>query len=330
MKKLTIVLTLITISGYVFAQQDSIIMKEKLKAAYLDKFAWKNPLLRQAGISTDVYAAGNIKSDLYGNSFFKGKYKAVRTNAYFNAPVLHFGKNRLTAGLAVSHQTIHLTNIVNLDPSFKFGDRVEHNTLLRPSLNFTRTDRLFNIPVIYSATGSVLIEPNSGETKFSGTGMVLFTLKHNEKTTFSVGAIGIIDPSALFPVFPAISYSHQFNRNFLFTLDPSGIALRKEFNSRNALTISNTLGSNLSLFKRDIINLPVEQAYTTFEMKSGLTYEHLFGRKIVASFSAGASSMLTSKVLDGKSNTFIKSTQSTVPYVRLGVSFLPFWKGLEK
>ncbi len=329
MKKITIAVTVVMLSGHVMAQQDSIIMKEKLKAAYLDKIAWKNPLLRQAGISTDVYGAGKIKSDLYGNSFFKGKYKAVRTNAYFNAPVLHFGKNLLTAGMAVSHQTIHLTDIVNLDPSFKFGDRVDHNTLLRPSLNFTRTDSMFKLPVIYSATGSVLIEPNSGETKFSGTGMVLFTLKHNEKTTFSVGAIGIIDPSVPFPIFPAISYYHQFKRDLMFSLDPSGIALRKEFNSRNALTISNTMGSNLSLFKRDIINLPVEQAYTTFEMKSGLTYEHLFSRKIVASVSAGASSMLTSKVLDGKSNTFIKSTQSTVPYIRLGISLLPFWRGLE-
>lgn len=339
MIKLKTTLAFLLISGYCAAQQDSAhtmpqidssAMMEKMQAAFIQKLAWENPVMRQAGITTDLFASGNIKSNLYGKDFFKGKYEAVRTNAWFNVPLMRFGKNSLSSDIGVSHQTVNLTDIKNYAPSLPLGKTVTHSTLLKPSLNFTRTDSLFHLPVIYSATASVIVEPANGLTQFSGTGMVLFTLKHNQNTTFSLGIIGMIDPSSPFPVIPFISYSHKLKPGLNFSVNPSGIELRKEFNAKNSLSLSNTIAGNLSLFKRDIVNLPIKQSYTTFEMKSGLTYEHLLTPKTVLTLNGGLSSMFTSKVLDRSHTTFIKNTQSAVPYIRLGVSFLPFWKGLEK
>lgn len=310
---------------------DSLTIRENLKAAYLEKMAWENPLLRQGALYTDVFAGGNIKSNMYGQPFFKGKYQAVRTNAYFSIPLLHIGKNLVTASVGASHQTIHLTDIVNYNPEMAVENRVEHNTLLSPSFNFSRSDKLFSLPVIFSVTASGLIEPISGQTQFSATGLAMVTLRHNDKTTLSVGVIGMVGPGAPFPVIPVISYFHKFKPDLSVSLNPSGLAFRKEINSGNSVSLSGSIASNISLFKRDVVNLPVEHSFSTFEMKTGIVYEHLFSRKIVTTVSVGASSMFTSKVVDGNSgsNTFIKNTQSTVPYVRVGVSFLPFWKGLS-
>lgn len=339
MIKLKTTLAFLLISGYCAAQQDtahtmpqidSIAMMEKMQAAFIQKLAWENPLMRQAGISTDVYAPGNIKSNLYGKDFFKGKYAAVRTNAWLNVPLMQFGKNILSSSIAVSYQKLYLTNVTNYNPSLPVEKTDINSTLFMPSLNFTRVDSLFNRPVLYSATATVMIDPVNGQTLVSGIGMAMLTLKQNENTTFSLGLIGMFDPSAPIPVIPMISYSHNFKHGLKFSLDPSGIVLRKEFNAKNSLSISNTIAGNMWLFKRDIVNLPIKETYTTFEMKSGLTYEHLLTPKTVLTLNGGLSSMFTSKVLDRHNKAFIKNTQSPVPYVRVGISFLPFWKGLGK
>jgi hypothetical protein len=337
---LAIIAPLVLIGNQALAQQvpasgavsaDSTAMREQMKAAYMDRMAWKRPVMRQAGISTDVFAAARMRSELHGRDFYRAKLQAVRTNAYFNLPVAHMGSNRLSFGTAVSHQTIHLNEVEPYEPTLPVDDITVHNTLLHPSLNFTRTDSLFKRPTVYSVTASGLIEPRSGQTQFGGTAMVLITLRQTKKSTLSVGLIGMVDPAAPFPAIPIITYSHRFNPDLELAVDPSGIALRKEFGERSSLTLGNTIGSNLSLFKRDIVNLPIKQAYSTFEMKSGLTYEHWHGKKLVTTLSAGASTLFTSKVLDRDADeAFIKNTQSATPYVRLGVSFLPFWGGFVK
>ncbi len=90
------------------------------------------------------------------------------------------------------------------------------------------------------------------------------------------------------------------------------------------------IGGDLSLFKREITNLPIKHTYSTLEMKSGLIDEHLLAKKMVFSIHAGVSSTLASKVLEANkyNDPFVKNTQSMVLYAKAGVSFLPFWKGI--
>ena len=227
---------------------------------------------------------------------------------------------------------MELNKITNYDPTLPVGTTQVHSTLINPSLAFTRVDSLFNRPIVYAATTSVLVDPVTGQHRFTGTGVATLTVRRTANSAFSVGLLGLVDPSLPVPIIPFISYWHQFKSGLKFSLDPSGIALRKEWNKRNSISLANTLGGNLSLYKRDIVNLPIEHAFSTLEMKSGVVYEHLMTRKMVISLSAGVRSTFTSKVLEGNSNTdeFIKNTQPPVPYVRVGISMLPFWKGLSK
>jgi hypothetical protein len=82
--------------------------------------------------------------------------------------------------------------------------------------------------------------------------------------------------------------------------------------------------------QHDAANLPRKHAFVLLEMKSGITYEHLLTKKLVLSVSGGVSNTFKSIVLEQNkySDPFIKNKQSMVPYVKVGVSFLPFWKGI--
>ena len=190
------------------------------------------------------------------------------------------------------------------------GKTTTHSTLLSGSLTFTRADSLFNKPIVYVINAATLIDPITGRRRFSGTGVATLTLLRTENSTFCVGMVGLLDPSLPIPVIPFVTYWHRFKSGVEFTFDPSAIALRKEFNARNSLALSNNIDGNLSLFRHDIINLPVEHAFSTLEMKSGLVYEHLVTKKVVVSLSAGVRSTFNSRVLEGNSNKedFIKNT----------------------
>lgn len=307
-------------------------MMDSIREKYIDRLAWKNPVIRQAGVSTEVFAPGDMKSDLYGNSFFKSRFQTVRTNAYFSVPIVHIKKNIFSAGFAVSHQTMQLYDVTSYDPSLQVPKMQVQNTLLSTSLTYTRVDSLFHRPVVYSVSASGLIDAKSAMYRLGFTAVISVTVVQTKRSTLSLGLMVIIDPSVPVPVIPFISYYHQFKSPGLeFFLDPSRIALRKELNSRNSISLSNNIGGNLSLFKREITNLPIQQAYSTLEIKSGLVYEHLLANKMVLSLSAGVNNTFTSKVLEANKYTgdpFIKNTQSMVPYVKAGVSFLPFWKGI--
>jgi hypothetical protein len=256
----------------------------------------------------------------------------VRTNAFLNAPVWQAGKNHISAGVSISHQMMHLNEIKSKDQSLPIGNTMTHNTLMGASLSYMRVDSLFNRPVIYSATASGIVDPTSGQHRLTGSGVMSVTVRRTENSTFSVGLLGLLDPSLPIPIIPFISYSHRFRSGLEFSLDPSAIALRKEWNKKNSIALSNNLSGNLSLFKRDIVNLPIEHAFSTLEMKSGLLYERLLTDRVVLTLNGGVRSTFTSKVLEGskQGDPFITNTQPPVPYFRIGISMLPFWKGFPK
>ena len=218
MKKLLNVLVFAILTFPVFGQnsQNNNVSKhviDSIRAKYLDSLAFKNFSLRQAGVATEVFGEGQIKSDLKGAPFYEGTYQIVRTNAFFNVPILRLRKNTISAGFAVSHQSMSIKQVTSYDPSFPLEDIQTHNTLLDTSIKFLRVDSLFKKPVVYSVTSTALVEPSTGVTQIAASGLVSIALKKTPNTTFSVGLIGLIDPSAPLPIIPFISYFHRFKSN---------------------------------------------------------------------------------------------------------------------
>jgi len=303
---------------------------DSIRTKYLEMVALKNPMLRQAGISTETMAPGSSTSRLYGNALYKGQYQVSRATVYFNVPVVHVRKNIVSANFAASHSVMQLYDVTSYDPSREVNTQHVNNTLLKAGLSVTRIDSLFHLPVVYSVTATGLINPETNQHRLVFSGLMGLTVRRTANSALTIGLLVLLDPSAPTPIVPFISFYQKFRPGLELFFDPSRITLRKELGPRRSISFSNDIVGNLSLLKLDNSDLPARAAFTTLELKSGIMYEHLLTKKMVLTINAGVSSLLAAKMLEQDKNQdpFIKNKQNMVPYAKVGVSFLPFWKGI--
>lgn len=302
---------------------------DSIKAAYIDIAALKMPIIRQAGVTLETFGSGSIRSRLNGNPLFKGKTQTTRVSAWFNVPVAHIGKTLISANFGARHQIIDLYDVENFDPTVPVANGDIKKTMLSTSVNATRLDSLFGKMAAYSLSASIVADPDTWQYRLVFSGLFSLTIKQTPTTSLSIGALVLTDPTAPIPVIPYIRYSHRFKGSELF-IDPSRIALRKELNARNFLWISNDIGGNMAMFKFKNDRVPSKSIYTTLELKSGLTYEYRLTKKTIVTLGGGIVSTLNSRFLEQNKSRepFIKNKQAIVPYAQIGISCLPFWKGL--
>ncbi|HEY8934484.1 MAG TPA: hypothetical protein VIM65_04660, partial [Cyclobacteriaceae bacterium] len=239
-------------------------MMDSIRAARLDELALKNPMLRQAGVSTEVFAPGKITSDIHGNSFLKAKFQTMRTNVYFNVPIIQRKKNIFSASVAATYQSMQLYDVTSYETSMPVHTQHVDKTILRTSFTYTRRDSLLHRPVIYSATVSGLMNPETGQYQLIYNGAVIMSVIQTKSSNFSVGLLALRDPTAPLPFIPFISYYHKFKSPGLeLFFDPSRIALRKELSPRKSIALSNNIDRTMILYEQhDAANLPRKHAFT--------------------------------------------------------------------
>jgi hypothetical protein len=340
MKRILLVSLLLVLSLSSFAQQNSDEMMNKrmdsIKNAYLDEYALRYPLVRQAGISVETIAGGKMQSKLNGNDFFDARMQFTRVSGHFNVPIAHIKKFSISASVGMFYQRANISDVTIHDERLPVQSMGLDNTTLSASLNITRVDSLFRRPVVYSVRVAQLIDPTTGKTRFSGSGVFSMTLKKTENSTFGVGAFILLDPASPVPFAPYFSYYHKFKKHKLeFILDPPvRVALRKELSPNQHLSLFTNLGGSTVFFQyNNQILLPKDQIFSTLELKSGLLYEQRLTGKMVLGISTGVSAALDQKSRarnDFKNEPFMRGSQVPLPYVNVGVTFLPFWTGLSR
>ncbi|ASK28837.1 hypothetical protein CEY12_01365 [Chryseobacterium sp. T16E-39] len=195
------------------------------------------------------------------------------------------------------------------------------------ALNYSRVDRIFNHPIIYSLVARGITDNLNTVRRFNFNGSFTLPLKKNENTTFSVGLIALIDPSAPIPVEPIVNYYHKFSASGLeLIVDlPNGINLKKAI-ARNAwLSVGSNQASYSIFYDHYNEYLNGKISYNTIELKSGATFEYLFAKNIMVSVGGGVNNFLSARVFnDGErySNASIRSTPKSTPYTNIGISLL--------
>jgi hypothetical protein len=307
-------------------------VRDSIRAVYIDIAALKNPIIRQAGISFETFGAGKVTSRLNGEPLLRGRLQASRITAGFSVPLAAFGKNRLSANFAARYQHLDLYDVETNHPDYALTDMKLDKYTAGGSLALTRLDTLFNRPAVLSGTASFLIDPETGQNRFTFSALTAITVKQTRKTSISLGLIVLIDPMAPLPVIPFIRYYHQFNPRLELFFDPSRVALRKELSAKHFLWITNDIAGNFALFQLNNKDMPRKAAYSTLEIKSGIIYEYRATRKIVLAINAGISTTAQSRMLDQNKNKdpFIVNKQNIVPYAQVSISCLPFWKGFVR
>jgi hypothetical protein len=303
---------------------------DSLKEAYWDDVALKYPIFRQGFLSTDIIGSGNTEAYLHGNPLFKGKINIVREQGNFNIPLTYWGKNSLVASVNFQNQHFDVNPTQVYNPQFPFKDMSIDKGIVGFALTYTRRDSLFNLPVVYNGTVAGFTDDYSSVKKINYQGTITFPFRHTANSSMSLGLAVIIDPSTPSPVLPVFYYWHKYDNNLELFIDiPTRISLRKQLSSNTWASFGTQMSGSFVFFNIDEPALPQNDTYSTFELKTGPTFEYLVSKKIVLGVSGGLFSTLTSKEFKQNTNPndyFGKNNNSSVPYVNFTVSFLPFFR----
>ncbi|UUF14662.1 MULTISPECIES: hypothetical protein [Flavobacterium] len=292
------------------------------------ELAIRYPALRQFGVSASSFGYSDFDSKLDDQDFANGKIKTERITTFFNSPAIQWSGNSLSATVFYTYTAIELKDITNLTDSQLMPLTSDRNTI-DVAVNYSRSDRIFNHPIIYSLVARGISDNLNSVKRFNFNGSFTLPIKKTENSSFSVGLLVLIDPSSPIPVEPIINYYHKFLSSGLeLIVDiPTGINLKKEV-ARNAWVILGSNQSSFSTFYNRRNNLlDGKVSYNTIELKSGAAFEYLFAKNIMLSVGGGINNYFSSRLFkDGEhySNASFTSDNTSAGYVNAGISLLSF------
>jgi hypothetical protein len=349
MKKIKLLIILLSIYTQVSAQEQmdptqqgmvNIIrqkMIDSITALRIDEAALMYPVIRQFSITQQNNFSGNIRSKLYDNRIYNGRISTARTTVDMKLPILSQNKNILVANLGFIYQGIGLDKFEKASPIFPLSVRDRNVSMFNFGLNYTRRDTLLNIPVSLTATVGGLFDAEFRSQQLSFGAVVTVPVITTESSRLTVGIIAIIDPSAMLPAIPFISYYHKFKAPDMDLMAdmPYRIALRKAVTKRTSISIFGETSSNSSFlfFGKGNPDLPDRMTFATTEQKSGLLLECRVTKKVVFSLSGGLNTTIQSRIFEvGKrqGDYLITNKNGAMPFVQLGFSLLPFWSPFKK
>lgn len=306
-------------------------MRDSLTLEGLSAYAVRYPQLRQGSVAIDVIGNTNVKGQVSGKDLYEGKMNITRIRSIFNVPVAHWGKNLITATVGYQQHRLQTTDIKSFSPSFPTTDIDVTKRTVSLTANFSRSDSIFNHPIFYSVGVSGITDELSSIKRVNYLGVITVPIKRSQYTSLSVGAVIILDPSAVTPVITVISYWHKFKTSELelFVDIPSRIALRKQLTSRSWASIGTELGGSLQFFELNQPSLPQNSIYSYAELRSGATFEYQATKKLILGINGGMFNTFSTRMFDRNDKPkdyFYKGSNATSPYVSFSISFLPFLK----
>lgn len=291
--------------------------------------ALRYPSLRQASVSIDLFGSSFFESQLNEKDFASGKSRNVRISSFFSVPISKWNGNVISATIYHNEQffNIRQTNNKLSAPQLSNGDITK--STLGLSLNFSRTDVIFNTPVVYAAVFTGISDNLHTLKRFNFNGSITFPLKRTTDVYLSVGALVQIDPSAPFPVLPVFNYYKKLNSNELqLIVDlPQGLSLKQRLSKNLWAYVGGAANTYTSFYKPDNPSLPERFSYNTIEFKSGPGIEYLVGKYIILGISGGVNTTISARTIakgDSYKNAFIKTTSRSTSYGEFRISLLPF------
>ncbi|WP_316819271.1 hypothetical protein [Pedobacter nyackensis] len=329
----TIIFAAITSQSYAQTSREDAIkrMTDSLTAVALSEYAIRYPQLRQGFITTDVIGNSTVKGELNGNGLYQGKTSITRVRSNFSIPISHWGKNLITGTISYQQERFRTNEIRSFDPQFPSIDQKLTKTTVGFTATYSRSDSIFNKVIIYSGGISGVTDEFSSIKRVNYLGTVSVPLSRTQYSSLTVGLVVIIDPSAVAPVVPIISYWRKYKESELeLFLDlPSRIVLRKQLSKRSWTSFGSELGNSLLFFKFDQPQIPQNSIYTSIEVRTGATFEYLLTRKLIFGVNGGVLTTASPKMFDQNdkpADYFYKSKNSTAPFMSFSLSFLPFLK----
>ncbi|TPG35367.1 hypothetical protein [Flavobacterium pectinovorum] len=308
------------------AQEKETPIKTVAKAV-TDKF----PTTRILDLQYEQLGPTNFDSKLFGERFERGRIESHnRFKAAINVPFLTSKSRRfvLTSSLRYKYETYEFGDIYNYNSATTHTREKEEIHFFAAALSATYVSTLFHKPIIYNAT--VTADGNQDNfQRVKGFATASIVLKRTANTTFTVGALVMMDPSAIIPITPLLTYNHKFE-NSKWDIDfilPQRLLFRRELLENGRISLGTEL--NTESFYLNLNNPKLKGIYelNQLELKSGISYEYRFSPKIIGVVKAGVNNVMSVRVTEKgerTSNYVYDQKEDAQGYFRFGISYNPF------
>lgn len=300
----------------------------------ISQYAINYPRLRQGFLATDFIAGRNVTGELNGKKLYEGKMSMQRIRENFNIPVVQWARNSITGTISYQHVHFQTDDITSFSPVFPNTNQRINKSTIGITLSFSRADSIFGHSVNYSGSLTGLAD-DKGIERVNYMGLISLPVSKSKYSSFNVGLVVVLDPSAVSPLIPIISYWHKFQTANLdlYVELPSKVAVKKQLTKRSWALFGSELGSNLYFFDLNQSALPDKAILKTVDIRSGASFEYLATKKLVLGVSGGIYTTTTTRLFDHneKSNDYFFSTSNgSSPYISFSISFLPFLKSIKR
>ena len=326
MKKRIISVLFVCTSLHTMAQEKNQPMQTVVKVI-TDKF----PTTRILDVQYEQLGPTNYDSELFGNRFERGRIESHnRLKAAFNMPFYVSESKRLilTGSLRYKYETYGFGAIYNYTSNTNYTREKENFHFMAAAMSTTYMSTLFKKPIIYNATATV--DGNEdGVQRVKGFVTANLVLKRTENTTITAGVLAMIDPSAIIPITPLLTYNHKFTDS-KWDIDfilPQRLLFRRELLENGRISLGTELNSESFYLNLNTSNLKGIYELNQLELKSGITYEYCITPKVITFVKAGVNNVLSTRITEKgeRTNKYVyDQSEDTQGYFRFGISYNPF------
>lgn len=324
-------LFLMTLLCLTVSAQDDGKLKKTVRQEITDRF----PSTRVFNIQYQQYAPTDFDSELFDKDFQKGEINNHSKLSFAaNIPIYSKPRWTITSSVRYKYETFETKNVTTYLPEINpLPSKMDYH-YLSAALSFTYYAKLFNKPFIYNV--SVIgdgTEKDAERVKAIVGGSII--LKRTERTTIGVGLVVFIDPTSQVPLAPTFIMNHTF-LNSPWTLDiilPQRVLLTRPLFANGKLSLGTELIADGFYTYSNQPGFADVYDYRQLEINSGVTYEHVLHKDLIATFKVGLANVFSSRASErGKStNDYIfSSKQDGTAYFNLGFSYNPFLKKKKK
>jgi len=308
------------------AQEKGSGMKT-LGKAITDKF----PTTRTFDVQYEHLGPADYDSDLFGNDNERGRIdNHTRLKAAFNMPFYVSDSKRfvLTSSLRYKYETYDFGTIHNYNSDVPYTREKQEFHYFAGAVSATYITSLFNKPVIYNATVSVDANQENIQ-RVKGFVTANLVLKRTANTTITIGALAMLDASAIIPITPLFTYNHKFE-NSKWDLDfilPQRLLLRRTIQENGRISAGTELNSESFYLNLNTPNLKGIYELNQLELKSGITYEYCLTPKIIGFLKAGVNNVISTRMTargERTSKYVYDQKEDPQGYFRVGISYNPF------
>lgn len=141
-----------------------------------------------------------------------------------------------------------------------------------------------------------------GFERLSGLAAAFIPIKRTERSSFSAGAVLLVNSSSKWPLFPFISYRYKFNDKWDFNFIMSQCHLRYKITRNDKLSMGTSIGGEHFYIKPYHSDLPSVCMVSRSYVRPELVYEHEFTPLVRCNLRVGSVCYLNSRLHSSAGN----------------------------